>query len=173
MGSPTTWNIAEAEFIMKTNTMPGCDVDVVKEGGIDADGSIEVQFPDGQIVVKEDATGEYAQFNYLNSKKTSIKISTMHGSVLHKRAAKVVAQAAIDPRLKPVIGCTFKDPILGIRYTFQGGIVGQPSIKIQGTLDTIEVNLLGVSQPAIEAGFDLVNNAFSTITKAQNLPTSM
>ena len=70
---------------------------------------------------------------------------------------------------KPVVTATFKDPLLGIRYTYQGGVSGNPKIKIQGTLETVEINLVGVCQPAIESGFDLAQKAKDNITKVQNI----
>jgi len=171
MGTPQTWNIGEAEFILECSTLPGKTVDVVKTGGVEMDGAIEVSFADSQVVVKEDATGEYAQFNYLNSKKTDIKIATMHGSRLHQVASSIVVQAQMTSKVTPVVTCAFKDPVLGIRYTFQGGITGQPNIKIQGTLDTVEINLTGVCQANLEAGFDILDKAQTLITQAQGLPS--
>jgi hypothetical protein len=152
MATPTIYNMAAINFTMSISGLK--TIDVIKEGGVDADGSIEVTFPQDQVDVKEDVTGEYTQFSFKNSKKTEIKISAMHGSEIHKLVAKsrslIGAAKIMNAPADMLVTCSFKDPMLNISYNFIGAIKGNPSLKYQGSLETVEVELTGTCTSKIE-----------------------
>lgn len=174
MATIETYNMAEINFSM---TIGNQTIDVVKDGGIDAEGSIEVTFPTDQFEVKEDVTGEYAQFNYKNSKKTGIKLSAMHGSKIHKLVAHAKAfeeAAKIGKKyLKPIVFCSWKDPLLEMTYTFKGGIKTTPMSKFQGTLEAVDIELDGIATLALEAAVDVVENVQGLYGNIQNLNNSI
>lgn len=139
--SDVLWNIKQCQLAMSSEIAGWSHIDVIN-GGVDYDGTIELNFATDQAIYKEDITGENGQFSFLNSNKCDMKIASMHGSPIDQWVNGVWREGrAMGIGAK--INCTLSDPLTGETYHISGAIKEKPSKKYQGELQTVEVNIIG------------------------------
>lgn len=143
MGNEKFYNVKDVALVFTTNVPGAFSFDATKTG-VAEDATITIEGPTDQVTLKEDLTGKYAEFSQKNSRKTTITISAMRGTPLH-RYMSLIYEAQINGIIDVNINAAYKHPLDFFVKNFVGRITGYPRESIQGELETLEYQLVGVA----------------------------
>jgi hypothetical protein len=142
------YNVKDVSLAIVTNVPSAENFDAV-QSGVDENSQISFEGATDQISLKEDFTGQFADFSQKNSRRTAITITAMRGTPLHHKLS-LIYEAQKARAYDVDLRATYKHPLDFNVKQFKGYITGYPRETIQGETDVLEYSLLGVANNLVD-----------------------
>ena len=147
MSTVQFYNVKNVDLILGSNASGYASFDAI-QGGMDDESQMGWTPVTDQATSKEDITGNYGFIAIKNSKKCDVSIICLPGTPLCDFLFGIWhAQRELD--LDVSLNASFKHPLIKKAYQWQGVIVNEPAVTVQGELDPIEFTLMGFAESKV------------------------